>query len=478
MPSARPHRHDRGTDPLVRRLVVGLAGTRLSAAEEAWLSRYAPAGVILFRRNIVDARQLQELCGRLHALLPPDGEVVVDHEGGPVAVAENAVGRPPAAWTLGRIDDPELTREVHADTARRLRRLGIDRVLAPVADVLSDPENPVIGARAFGADPDRVAAHVAAAVTGLRDGGIGCCLKHWPGHGGVRVDPHDRPVTVTAPARDELLPFRAGLAAGAGAVMVGHLPVPGRDRPATLLPEVSASIEAVAGRRVVVWADDATMGALRGPLGHLLPEVRRETSGLLPPEDLPREWFARLAEGGARRLAVRGIPWAAFPLDDGPAPPPPDSGPGTGSPPAVDQAASWRRARDLAAGAPWPAATGLLLWWEPFPRHRWAEAVPDLPVLAGWRGEVVRLSGEAAPLRTSAGTGARALLVTSPVPLPGNGEWPPLRAVIDRLADEGRAIVAGHPRLAARVGDVLGEGWEVSALEDCHPWDLAPIWGR
>ncbi|MFN2369607.1 MAG: glycoside hydrolase family 3 N-terminal domain-containing protein, partial [Candidatus Krumholzibacteriia bacterium] len=252
-------------DDLAARLVVGLAGPGLHPAEVAWLVRHRPAGVILFGRNVTGADQLAALAAALRVAVP-GLEIGADHEGGPVAVLAAAVGRPPAAATLGLLDDPDLTRRVHAATGRRLAACGIDRVFAPVADVLTEPRNPVIGVRAFGADCDLVARHVAAAVVGLTDGGVACCLKHWPGHGGTVADSHLEAAVLGAPPPEA--PFAAGLAAGAGAAMVAHvLPPGGGGLPASLDPAQAAALRALApDRTLVLYADDVTMGALRAPL--------------------------------------------------------------------------------------------------------------------------------------------------------------------------------------------------------------------
>ena len=110
-------------------------------------------------------------------------------------------------------------------TGERLRALGVDWVFAPVADVHSEPRNPVIGPRAFGADPAEVAACVAEALRGYRASGVASCLKHFPGHGDTVVDSHhDLPVNPADPEvleRRELVPFRANL--DADAVMSAHV---------------------------------------------------------------------------------------------------------------------------------------------------------------------------------------------------------------------------------------------------------------
>ncbi len=250
---------------LARRLVVGLSGPRLHPAERAWLARRQPAGVILFSRNVIDEILLRDLCLELHELVP-GLEIVADHEGGPISVLAAAAGRPPAAATLGLLDDPDLTRRVHAETAGRLAECGLDRVLAPVADVLSEPRNPVIGVRAFGREAALVARHVAAAVTGLRDGGLRVCLKHWPGHGGTAADSHLGAAVAAHPG--STLPFLAGVDAGADALMVAHVQrTSAGGLPASLDPAVAAAARALGGGRTLrLYADDITMGALRAPL--------------------------------------------------------------------------------------------------------------------------------------------------------------------------------------------------------------------
>ena len=107
--------------------------------------------------------------------------------------------------------------------------------LAPVADTNTNPRNPVIGVRSFGSDPELVARHVAAFVTGTQRQGVAACAKHFPGHGDTAVDSHRDLPTVGGDLAAALLPFRAAIAAGVQAVMTGHLLVPGLDEaPATI----------------------------------------------------------------------------------------------------------------------------------------------------------------------------------------------------------------------------------------------------
>ena len=165
--------------------LVGLAGTRLTEVEAETLASSRVAGVLLFPRNVQDGDQLARLCLDVREAGHESLVIAADHEGGNVSVLANAIGRPPSALTLGIADDPDLTRRVHEVTARRARAVGIDLLLAPVAD-LYVPGNPVIATRAFGTDPHQVARHVSAAIAGLHDGGVAACVKHWPGHGRPR----------------------------------------------------------------------------------------------------------------------------------------------------------------------------------------------------------------------------------------------------------------------------------------------------
>lgn len=485
---------------LAARLVVGLDGPELRPDEEAWLRRWRPAGVILFSRNVLDARQLAALCGRLRAVLGPGGDIVADHEGGPVSVLAAALGRPPAAWGLGRLDDPDLTRRVHAAAGAAARAAGLTRLLAPCADVLVEPRNPVIGARAFGPSPSLVARHVAAAVRGLREGGVGVCLKHWPGHGGTAGDSHDGPVE--GGGGDLAAPFAAGLAAGADAVMLGHLPAgdPERPRrPATLSPAAARrardlAVAAGAGSAPPrLFADDVTMGALRPFLGGAPGSPPAGSAGgLLAPGDLDRAWLEGVAAGGCDLLLCRGIPWTALPAAAVPRPgpaagrepasPAPGSGPppggefadGAPEPPGPEPYAEARRR--LAAVGPAPlfgAARGPLLWLDATAGDRWGPAAGLEALLEVRFDPVVRIGpgAEAGAAPTPPGAPVGALLVTSHRPLPPS----PLAGLASRLAPAGACLVMGHPSLSADLAAVLPGRWRLLALPDLRPADLAPV---
>ncbi|MER6436259.1 MULTISPECIES: glycoside hydrolase family 3 N-terminal domain-containing protein [unclassified Streptomyces] len=208
-----------------------------------WLLRRLGEGlnsVGLFGRNIVSPGQLAALTAQLRAERD-DVLVAIDEEGGDVTRLEVRTGSSyPGNHALGAVDDVDLTREVASALGRRLAACGVNLNWAPSADVNSNPGNPVIGVRSFGADTDLVARHTAAYVTGLQSAGVAACTKHFPGHGDTAVDSHHALPRIDADlpvlqAR-ELAPFRAAIAAGTRAVMSAHILVPALDpdRPATL----------------------------------------------------------------------------------------------------------------------------------------------------------------------------------------------------------------------------------------------------
>ncbi|MET9352571.1 glycoside hydrolase family 3 N-terminal domain-containing protein [Streptomyces sp. NPDC006617] len=198
------------------------------------------ASVVLFSRNIVSTEQVARLTTRLRAE-NPDLIVAIDEEAGDVTRIESATGSSrPGNFALGTVDDAQLTEAVAADLGRQLRTAGVSLDYAPSADVNSNPDNPIIGVRSFGSDPEVVSRHTTAWIRGLQSSGVAACAKHFPGHGDVAVDSHhDLPAYPAG--RDEIAaqalpPFRAAVAAGVRAVMSGHLLVPAYDPdlPATL----------------------------------------------------------------------------------------------------------------------------------------------------------------------------------------------------------------------------------------------------
>jgi beta-N-acetylhexosaminidase len=219
-------------------LFPGFADLTLSDELRGWLQQ-GLGGVVLFARNVRDREQLAALTAALR-VERPDLLVAIDEEGGDVTRLEAASGSSyPGNHALGTVDDAELTERVAAAIGSDLAGVGINLDLAPVADVNTNPQNPVIGVRSFGADPELVARHVAAFVSGLQRVGVAACAKHFPGHGATEQDSHEELPTVSQGLENALLPFRAAVDAGVRCVMTAHIRVPQfGEAPATLNREI------------------------------------------------------------------------------------------------------------------------------------------------------------------------------------------------------------------------------------------------
>ncbi len=198
--------------------------------------------------------------------------VAIDEEGGDVTRLHVGDASPvPGPAVLGAVDDLALTESVGLAVGQELVALGVDLVLGPVADVNSNPDNPVIGTRSFGADPVLVGRHVAAWLAGLQATGVAACVKHFPGHGDTAQDSH-----LTLPVLDasaatvrqrELVPFAAAVAARTAAVMTSHLMVPALDPdlPATMSEPILSLLRSELGYDGVVVSDALDMaGASAG----------------------------------------------------------------------------------------------------------------------------------------------------------------------------------------------------------------------
>ncbi len=242
-----------------------------------WLARALEAGlggVVLFAGNVTDGAA-PEVTAAARAAAGRDAVVAIDEEGGLVTRLDAARGsRSPGAAALGHLDDVEVTQAVHRDLALRCAAAGVTLNLAPVADVAVDPRNPVIGLRAFSADPAVAGRHVAAAVRGIQGTGVAACLKHFPGHGATCSDSHLATAVLDRSRREldavEFGPFRAGIEAGARAVMTGHLHAPALDpdRQATVSPRITQELlRGELGFGGTVVTDALEMAALADTVG-------------------------------------------------------------------------------------------------------------------------------------------------------------------------------------------------------------------
>lgn len=292
---------------LAGQLVVGTySGTDPAAAAQLVRQNHL-GGLITLGDNVpqsVDSRVplLTQLTASVQQAVADDGRdwpafTGIDQEGGPITRVAAPLDRWPAAMALGAAHDPELTREVARASGEQLRALGYTVVFAPVADVTVGPEDPTIGARSPGSDPEVVAGVATAQVQGYSAAGILPVAKHFPGHGTIPADSH---VGVAAQPADralleerDLVPFRAVVDAGAPAIMPGHIVVEAvdPDNAATVSREVIGGLlREDLGFTGLVITDALNMGAITQGSSTEHPAVEALLAGvdvLLMPPDAP-----------------------------------------------------------------------------------------------------------------------------------------------------------------------------------------------
>ena len=252
-------------------LVIGVAGTELTAQERDWLQHDACAGVILFKRNFASKAQVAELSAAIREAAPRPQLLCVDQEGGRVQRFQDGYSALPALEGFGRIYAADPVRalalaEEHAWLmASEIRATGVDLSFAPVVDL--GRGNLAIGDRAFSTEPDIVAEFARAYVRGMHSAGMAATIKHFPGHGTVREDTHFD-VAVDQRSLDEmratdLVPFVAGIEANAEAVMLAHVTYPLiAPEPAGYSPYwINTILREEMGFRGVVFSDDIGMAA-------------------------------------------------------------------------------------------------------------------------------------------------------------------------------------------------------------------------
>ncbi|MGW7169772.1 glycoside hydrolase family 3 N-terminal domain-containing protein [Streptomyces sp. NPDC054884] len=289
------------------------------------LARYRLGGVIYFAwaHNTRAPRQIADLSDGLQraSLRQPRGLPVListDQEHGVVC----RVGRPatlfPGAMAIGAGGSRDDARTLGRIAGRELRAMGVRQNYSPVADVNVDPANPVIGVRSFGADPDAVAALVAAEIEGYRAAGVAATAKHFPGHGDTAVDSHTGFPVITHTRQEwealDAAPFRAAVAAGVDSVMTAHIVVPSLDAsgdPATLSrPVVTGLLREELGYDGVVVTDALDMAGVRTKYGDDRVPVLALKAGvdqLLNPPRLDVAWNAVLKAVRDGELTVRRL---------------------------------------------------------------------------------------------------------------------------------------------------------------------------
>jgi beta-N-acetylhexosaminidase len=250
--------------------LIGCQEDSLTADEQLICAEYQFGGFILFKHNCTEPAQILQLCRDLwHSAVEMPPFIAIDQEGGRVHRLPQPFTHFPAAAWLGEKRDPDLARRLGRATAEELKLVGINLNFAPVLDVDSNPANPVIGDRAFGADPKQVIDISLAWTQGLREGGIIPSGKHFPGHGDTDKDSHfESPIvrkTLDELKTIELLPFDRACRSRIESLMTAHVIYPTFDGgfPATLSePIVTGLLRHQLGYDGVVFSDDLEMKAI------------------------------------------------------------------------------------------------------------------------------------------------------------------------------------------------------------------------
>ena len=255
----------------VGQLVIGsLSAASVSPGFRSLVRDFGMGGVTLFRRNIEGPEQVADLSRELRALVRDSPLwVAVDQEGGRVARLRAPFTEWPPMAALGRSGGEALCGRFARALAAELRAVGVTLDYAPVLDVHTNPDNPIIGDRALSHDAEMVARMGAVIIRELQDAGIAACGKHFPGHGDTSVDSHLALPVVDHPPdrirRVECVPFAAAARAGVAFMMTAHVLVPSLDKvlPATLSREiVETMLRKEIGFEGVILSDDLEMRAL------------------------------------------------------------------------------------------------------------------------------------------------------------------------------------------------------------------------
>lgn len=250
-------------------LISGIKGTSLLPEEVEFIKNEKLGGIILFSHNFEDPAQLAELVNSIQKHRDEYPLFIsVDQEGGRVMRFKKHFTQFPAMLDIANLDSPKLVFEVHQIMAKELAACGINLSFSPVCDILTNPENKVIGDRAYGTDAEAVEKYISAAIRGLQTSGLLSCAKHFPGHGSTFKDSHfDLPLVKTSLNElkiRELIPFIKASKSRVEFMMMAHLLVDAIDEklPTSLSPKAYEFLRQETKFTKIVVTDDMEMKAI------------------------------------------------------------------------------------------------------------------------------------------------------------------------------------------------------------------------
>lgn len=250
-------------------LISGIKGTSLLPEEIEFIKNEKLGGIILFTHNFEDPAQLAELVNSIQKLRDEYPLFIsVDQEGGRVMRFKKHFTQFPAMLDIASLDSPKLMFEVHQIIAKELSACGINMSYSPCCDILTNPDNKVIGDRAYGTDAESVEKYISAAIRGLQTSGLLSCAKHFPGHGSSSKDSHfDLPLVKTSLAElksREVIPFIKASKSRVEFIMMAHLLVDALDDklPTSLSPKAYEFLRQETKFTKIVITDDMEMKAI------------------------------------------------------------------------------------------------------------------------------------------------------------------------------------------------------------------------
>ncbi|WP_025785350.1 beta-N-acetylhexosaminidase [Sporosarcina sp. D27] len=253
-------------------VIAGIDGTAINKASQQLIEHYQIGGVIFYANNVGTPDQTVQFVNSLkianqNNLLPLFTSI--DQEGGRVARLPKQVAKLPRSATIGKTNDPDYAFNIGRILGKQLTQFGFNMNFAPVLDVNSNPNNPVIGDRSFSADPNVVSTLGIQTMKGIEEEHVIPVVKHFPGHGDTSVDSHlelpkvDK--TIQQLEQLELIPFKKAIEADADVVMVAHILLPHLDNtyPASMsAPIITGMLREQLSFNGIIMTDDMTMKAI------------------------------------------------------------------------------------------------------------------------------------------------------------------------------------------------------------------------
>jgi len=253
-------------------VIVGITGYETDANSRQLIDNYQVGGIVLFKHNVKNANQMLSLINSLketNSVNKIPLFLAIDEEGGRVSRMPDEVMKIPASQRIGELNNSGLSYEIGSIIGEELTSFGLNMDFAPVLDVNSNPNNPVIGDRAFGNEPNLVKDLGVQTMEGLQSQNIISVVKHFPGHGDTSVDSHIGLPTVNHDIARlkslELVPFVSAIENNVDAIMMAHILIPkiDPDNPASFSPKIiSELLRRDLKFEGVVITDDITMGAI------------------------------------------------------------------------------------------------------------------------------------------------------------------------------------------------------------------------